>query len=133
MNPPTSASNDSHSPATNAASIPPSIPPSTLDDPRDSPRWLAVYVIVNHPGRAPFWMSVGKAFVNSDGSLNVRLDANPIDGKLHIRRPPLREPAGAAGHAATENSTAGAMESATSSRPRTDAAKRPQNPRRGAR
>lgn len=53
-------------------------------------RWLAVYVIVKHPGRAPYWMSVGKAFVNRDHSLNVRLDALPIDGQLHIRKPPDR-------------------------------------------
>lgn len=125
MNPPTSASNDSHISATSAASIPPSIPPSTLDDPRDSHRWLAVYVIVNHPGRAPYWMSVGKAFVNSDGSLNVRLDANPIDGRLHIRRPPLREPTGAAGHAAS----AGAAKPGS----RIDAAKHSSGTSRGRR
>ena len=129
MNPPTSASDDSNIPATCAASIPPSIPPSTLDDPRDSPRWLAVYVIVRHPGRAPYWLSVGKAFVNADGSLNVRLDANPIDGKLHIRRPPTRESPGAANHAATETSTA----DATTARPRTDATKRPLSTKRGGR
>ena len=125
MNPPTSASDDSHIPATCAASIPPSIPPSTLDDPRDSPRWLAVYVVVKHPGRAPYWLSVGKAFVNSDGSLNVRLDANPIDGKLHIRRPPLREPPDAASHAATEGAAKPGSQ--------IDAAKRPSGTSRGRR
>jgi hypothetical protein len=115
MNPPRSATNERSIPPANAAAIPAAI----SDDPRDSPRWLAVYVVVQHPGRAPYWLSVGKAFVNSDGSLNVRLDANPIDGKLHIRRPPSREPTHAAGQAETESAT----ESATSSRPRTDAAR----------
>ena len=67
MNPPTSASDDSNIPATSAASI----PPSTPDDPRDSRRWLAVYVIVRHPGRAPYWLSVGKAFVNTDSAMRL--------------------------------------------------------------
>ena len=125
MNPPRSASDERSVPPANAAAMPAAI----SDDPRDSPRWLAVYVIVNHPGRAKYWLSVGKAFVNTDGSLNVRLDANPIDGKLHIRRPSLRESPGAAGQAATETSTA----DATTARPRTDAAKRPLSTKRGGR
>jgi hypothetical protein len=28
---------------------------------------------------------IGAAFVNRDGSLHVRLDAMPVNGKLHIR------------------------------------------------
>jgi len=32
-----------------------------------------------------FWLRVGRAFVNSDGSLNVQLDAMPLDGKLNLR------------------------------------------------
>ena len=32
-----------------------------------------------------FWVRVGAAFVNRDGSLNVRLDAVPVNGKLQIR------------------------------------------------
>ena len=31
------------------------------------------------------WVKVGVAFTNKDGSLNVVLDSNPINGKLHIR------------------------------------------------
>lgn len=74
--------------------------PVTQDDathpsePNLSQRWLAVYVIVKHPGHAAYWMSVGKAFVNRDHSLNVRLDALPIDGQLHIRKPPDRPMSG---------------------------------------
>lgn len=34
------------------------------------------------------WVKVGTAFVNRDGSMNVYLDALPIDGKLHIRAEP---------------------------------------------
>ena len=32
-----------------------------------------------------FWTRIGTAFVNKDGSLNVYLDAIPLDGKLQIR------------------------------------------------
>ena len=31
------------------------------------------------------WVRVGVAFVNKDDSLNVVLDAVPVNGKLHIR------------------------------------------------
>jgi hypothetical protein len=36
-----------------------------------------------------FWMRVGVAFANKDGSINVYLDAFPTDRKLQIR--PLDE------------------------------------------
>lgn len=32
-----------------------------------------------------FWMRVGNAFVNRDGSTNVYLDAYPTSGKLQLR------------------------------------------------
>ncbi len=32
-----------------------------------------------------YWMRVGAAFVNRDGSTNVYLDAYPTNGKLQIR------------------------------------------------
>ncbi|OGQ84632.1 MAG: hypothetical protein A2289_09660 [Deltaproteobacteria bacterium RIFOXYA12_FULL_58_15] len=31
------------------------------------------------------WTKIGVAFVNRDDSINVQLDALPLDGKLHIR------------------------------------------------
>lgn len=34
---------------------------------------------------SPRWTKVGVAFVNRDGSLNVILNALPVNGKLHIR------------------------------------------------
>ena len=46
-----------------------------------------VYVIVEKEGKKSFWMKVGAAFENKDGSLNVVLNALPIDGRLHIREP----------------------------------------------
>jgi hypothetical protein len=44
-------------------------------------------------GSSEFWTRVGVAFVNRDHSLNVHLDANPVNGRLHIRdrRPPRQQ------------------------------------------
>ncbi|MFN7952024.1 MAG: hypothetical protein U0610_09880 [bacterium] len=45
-----------------------------------------VWNIVEREGmERPFWNRIGVAFENSDGSLNVRLDCLPLNGKLHIR------------------------------------------------
>jgi hypothetical protein len=45
-----------------------------------------VYTIVQRPrdGRK-FWLRIGAAFVNADGSWNVYLDALPTNGQLQIR------------------------------------------------
>lgn len=37
------------------------------------------------------WIRVGTAFTNQDGSVNVILDALPLNGKLNIRDPKPRE------------------------------------------
>jgi len=50
----------------------------------DSSRMKIVYVITERNGRS-FWNRCGVAFVNSDGSLNVKLEAIPINGEIHIR------------------------------------------------
>ncbi len=45
-----------------------------------------VFNIIEREGlERPFWLKVGVAFENSDGSLNVKLDCLPLNGKLHIR------------------------------------------------
>ena len=43
-----------------------------------------VYCITENKGRK-YWNRVGVAFVNVDGSINVKLDAMPTNGQLHIR------------------------------------------------
>lgn len=43
-----------------------------------------VYAIIERGARR-HWLRVGMAFPNRDGSLNVRLDAVPFSGQLHIR------------------------------------------------
>ena len=53
-----------------------------------------VYTITSREGRAgdsgrcsvkKYWSRVGIAFENSDGSLDVKLEALPVSGELHIR------------------------------------------------
>lgn len=51
-----------------------------------------VYNITERDGRL-FWNRIGVAFVNSDGSLNVKLEAFPVNGELHIRDYVSREEA----------------------------------------
>jgi hypothetical protein len=60
--------------------------PATADDAssRSTAAWRVVYSIVERNSKK-HWLRVGIAFVNRDGSLNVRLDAVPINGQLHIR------------------------------------------------
>ena len=45
-----------------------------------------VFTVVTTEGfERPFWVRIGVAFENSDGSLNVKLNALPVNGTLHIR------------------------------------------------
>lgn len=46
-----------------------------------------VYTIVEKGPNRKYWLRVGVAFPNRDGSLTVRLDASPTNGQLHIRDP----------------------------------------------
>lgn len=53
------------------------------------------YVITERDGRS-YWNRVGVAFVNRDGSLNVKLEAVPVSGEIQIRDyVPREESAGA--------------------------------------
>ena len=49
-----------------------------------APKPKVVYAIIEQPPRK-HWLRIGLAFVNQDGSLNVRIDALPLTGSLHIR------------------------------------------------
>lgn len=45
-----------------------------------------VFVIIeNERLDKPLWKRVGTAFINRDESLNIFLDALPLNGKLHVR------------------------------------------------
>ena len=50
-----------------------------------------VYTIVEKEGQKAFWLKIGTAFVNKDESLNVYLNALPINGELNIREPKPKE------------------------------------------
>lgn len=43
-----------------------------------------VYVITKRGDRT-YWNRIGVAFVNRDGSINVRLEAFPVNGECQIR------------------------------------------------
>lgn len=43
------------------------------------------YTVVERGEGKSFWLRVGTAFENRDGSLNVYLDAIPVNGRLQIR------------------------------------------------
>ena len=47
-----------------------------------------VYVISDNgegEDKKSYWTKIGTGFVNKDGSINVILQAFPVNGKLHIR------------------------------------------------
>ena len=71
--------------------------PKTTPPKTEPPPFKVVYAIIER-GPKKHWLRIGLAFVNKDGSLNVRLDALPLSGVLHIRdevsRPHPDEPAG---------------------------------------
>jgi hypothetical protein len=62
-----------------------------------------VYVISQRNGKS-YWNRIGVAFVNNDGSLNVRLEAVPVSGEMQIRDyVPRDEFAGSAARAGSAN------------------------------
>ena len=50
----------------------------------DASKMKIVYVISERGGRK-FWNRIGVAFINSDGSMNVKLEAIPVSGEMQIR------------------------------------------------
>lgn len=46
-----------------------------------------VYHISDRDGERAVWTTIGRAYVNKDGSLNVVLNTIPADGRIHIRGP----------------------------------------------
>jgi hypothetical protein len=47
-------------------------------------RMKIAYVITQRKDKS-FWNRVGVAFVNNDGSINVKLEAVPVSGEIQIR------------------------------------------------
>jgi len=50
----------------------------------DNSKMKIAYVITTRNGKK-FWNRVGAAFVNNDGSLNVKLESLPVSGEIQIR------------------------------------------------
>lgn len=50
----------------------------------DNKSFKMVYTITER-GERTYWHRIGIAHVNRDGSLNVTLDAMPVNGTLHVR------------------------------------------------
>ena len=50
----------------------------------DKSKMKIVYVITNRKGRH-YWNRCGVAFVNGDGSINVKLESIPVNGEMQIR------------------------------------------------
>ena len=49
-------------------------------------KFKPVFVIIDRDGmKKPYFLRIGTAFINHDESINVRLDAAPLSGTLHIR------------------------------------------------
>ena len=53
--------------------------------PHEQVKMKAVYTIVEKEGIKTRWVRIGIGFVNQDGSINLRLDAVPVNGRLHVR------------------------------------------------
>lgn len=54
---------------------------------------LVVYTIIDKPGTdRSFWWRIGTAWINRDQSINIQLDALPVNGKLHVREGVERAP-----------------------------------------
>ena len=57
---------------------------------------MNVFTPIQHNGTT-FWLRLGSAYRNKDGSINVYLDGLPTNGKLQLRVPSERERQDAAG------------------------------------
>ena len=54
----------------------------------------AVYTVIERidgENKKSFWVRIGAAFTNRDGSFTVKLDALPVNGMLQVREWPTRE------------------------------------------
>ena len=51
------------------------------------PDLFAYTIVETGEDRKDFWQRVGSAWTNADGSINIVLNAFPVNGKLHIRAP----------------------------------------------
>lgn len=51
-----------------------------------------IYTVIEREGsERGFWVRIGTGWVNRDGSINIRLDALPVNGQLHVRDADTKE------------------------------------------
>jgi len=46
---------------------------------------MKIAYVITKNGDKSYWNRIGVAFVNNDGSINVKLDAYPVNGELQLR------------------------------------------------
>jgi hypothetical protein len=46
---------------------------------------MKIVYVISERNSKNYWNRIGVAFVNKDGSINVKLDAVPVSGELQIR------------------------------------------------
>ena len=46
---------------------------------------MKIAYVVTQRGTNKYWTRIGVAFVNKDGSINVKLEAVPVNGEIHVR------------------------------------------------
>ena len=46
---------------------------------------MKIAYVVTQRGTNKYWTRIGAAFVNRDGSINVKLEAVPVSGEIHVR------------------------------------------------
>ncbi len=66
----------------------PSPSATAANAPGRQPRY--VFTVIEREGARSFWLRVGAAWTNRDGSVTLRLDALPVNGVLQIRDPDER-------------------------------------------
>ena len=55
------------------------------DQAKNTKDMKAVYTVIERGQGKSFWVRIGVGFTNRDGSINLRLDAIPVNGSLQVR------------------------------------------------
>ncbi len=58
---------------------------SVMEEQIQTRNMKAVFTVIERGQGKSIWVRVGVGFTNQDGSLNLRLDAIPVNGKLQVR------------------------------------------------
>ena len=51
------------------------------------PNLIAYTIVETGSDAKDYWQRVGSAWTNNDGSINITLNALPVNGKLHVHAP----------------------------------------------